>query len=177
VGDNPDRILPGQVLTARLGSHAAYGRVTVAAAYRPQHAVASGGGVAPGDRTWGITYGYPNYCGDDDGDGWDVNCQTREAPAAQPQQASYSAPSYSGGSYSGSGGMQSCIIARESGGSSQVMNGTGHYGLYQFAYGTWVANGGSPGSFGHASVAEQNQVFNNTVRSSGYSAWTPYDGC
>jgi len=100
----------------------------------------------------------------DDGGGY-------RAPAAQ--QASYSATA----SYSGSGGMQSCIIARESGGNSQVMNATGHYGLYQFAYGTWVANGGSPGSFGHASVSEQNQVFANTVRSSGYSAWTPYDGC
>lgn len=79
--------------------------------------------------------------------------------------------------YSGSSSMQSCIIGRESGGNSQVMNGSGHYGLYQFSEGTWVANGGSPSTFGHASVAEQNQVFDNTVAASGYSAWQPYDGC
>lgn len=78
----------------------------------------------------------------------------------------------------GYGGFQACVIRRESGGSSQVMNGTGHYGLYQFSYPTWVRYGGSPGSFGHASVAEQNQVFANAMATPGGAGnWAPYDGC
>lgn len=79
--------------------------------------------------------------------------------------------------YHGSSGMQQCIIARESGGNAQVMNATGHYGLYQFSEATWVASGGSAATFGHASVAEQNQVFANAVAARGYSDWAAYDGC
>jgi Transglycosylase-like domain len=79
--------------------------------------------------------------------------------------------------YSGSGSFQSCVIARESGGNSQVMNASGHYGLYQFSAATWAAYGGSPSSFGHASVAQQNQVFNNAIAAGGQSNWAPYDGC
>jgi LysM repeat protein len=87
-------------------------------------------------------------------------------------------PPQSGGTFSGSGGFQSCVIAAESGGNAQVMNSTGHYGLYQFSYSTWVANGGPPGDFGHASVSEQNQVFYNTIaKPGGYMNWSPYDGC
>lgn len=83
----------------------------------------------------------------------------------------------SSSSYSGSGGMQSCIIAAESGGNPGIWNASGHWGLYQFSYDTWVAHGGSPGDFGTASVAEQNQVYYNTVAVDGYSDWAPYDGC
>lgn len=102
--------------------------------------------------------------------------------ASSAQQTSYQqpnpAPQHSASTtYNGSGGMQQCIIARESGGNSQVMNSSGHYGLYQFSEQTWVAHGGNPGSFGNASVAEQNSVFQNTVAADGYSDWTPYDGC
>jgi len=79
--------------------------------------------------------------------------------------------------YSGSTSMQRCIIARESGGNSQVMNSSGHYGLYQFSASTWAASGGNPADFGHASVAEQNQAFYNAVAKRGYSDWSPYDGC
>jgi hypothetical protein len=79
--------------------------------------------------------------------------------------------------YSGSGSFQSCVIARESGGNSQVMNFSGHYGLYQFSASTWAAYGGSPSLFGHASVAQQNQVFNNAIAAGGQSNWSAYDGC
>ena len=79
--------------------------------------------------------------------------------------------------YSGSGSFQSCVIARESGGDSQVLNSSGHYGLYQFSSSTWAAYGGSPSSFGNASVAEQNQVFNNAIAAGGQSNWSAYDGC
>jgi len=85
----------------------------------------------------------------------------------------------SGGSYSGgaSSSFEACVIARESGGNSQVMNASGHYGLYQFSESTWVAYGGSAASFGHASAAEQHQVFSNAVARGGQSNWSPYDGC
>ena len=104
------------------------------------------------------------------------------APAPAPVAATSYAPaqataSVSGGTYSGGGGFQSCVIARESGGNSQVMNSSGHYGLYQFSASTWAAYGGSAASFGHASVAEQNQVFNNAIAQGGQSNWAPYDGC
>src|SRR6185437_14420177 len=108
------------------------------------------------------------------------------APAPAPAPVTSTATSYapvqataavSSGTYSGGGGFQSCVIARESGGNSQVMNSSGHYGLYQFSASTWQAYGGSAASFGHASVAEQNQVFNNAIAQGGQSNWSPYDGC
>ncbi len=89
--------------------------------------------------------------------------------------ASYSNASYSGGTPGGSFGA--CVVARESGGNSQVMNASGHYGLYQFSASTWAAYGGSPGSFGSASVAQQNQVFANALAAGGQSNWSAYDGC
>ena len=102
------------------------------------------------------------------------------APVAAPAAASASAPTQAtaSGSYSGaSGSYQACVIARESGGNSQVMNSSGHYGLYQFSASTWQAYGGSAADFGHASVAEQNRVFSSAIAQGGQSNWSPYDGC
>jgi hypothetical protein len=109
---------------------------------------------------------------DNDGDEW-------HSPAHAVSPARHSAPvSYAGnvnpGSYSG---FQRCVITRESGGNSQVMNSSGHYGLYQFSLPTWEAYGGSAADFGHASVAEQNRVFANAMARGGQSNWSPYDGC
>jgi LysM repeat protein len=78
---------------------------------------------------------------------------------------------------SGNSSFQQCVIARESGGNSQVMNSSGHYGLYQFSASTWAAYGGNPADFGNASVGEQNQVFANAMAAGGQSNWSPYDGC
>ena len=89
--------------------------------------------------------------------------------------ASTSNLAYTGGVPGGAFGA--CVIARESGGNAQVMNATGHYGLYQFSAATWAAYGGNPADFGHASVAEQNQVFANALAAGGQSNWAPYDGC
>lgn len=99
------------------------------------------------------------------------------AAAVSSTRSSYHASYSSGGTYHGSGSMQQCIISRESGGNSQVMNSSAHYGLYQFSASTWAAHGGNPGDFGHASVGEQNQVYYATVAADGYSDWAPYDGC
>jgi LysM repeat protein len=86
-------------------------------------------------------------------------------------QAAYSEPTALAGSF------QQCVISRESGGDAQAMNGSGHYGLYQFSYSAWVAAGGNPGDFGNASVSEQNQVFATAYAQDGTSPWAPYDGC
>jgi hypothetical protein len=97
------------------------------------------------------------------------------APAAAPQGA---APVQVAGTYTGANGsFQACVIAAESGGNSQVMNSSGHYGLYQFSASTWAEYGGNPADFGHATVAEQNQVFENAMAAGGASNWAPYDGC
>jgi hypothetical protein len=123
--------------------------------------------------------------------------QLRYAPAPPPPPVVHTAArvtyhhavrhSYAASSGSGSGygnvnpgsysGFQACVISRESGGNSQVMNSSGHYGLYQFSAGTWAAYGGNPADFGHASAAEQTGVFNTAMAQGGQSNWSPYDGC
>jgi len=97
------------------------------------------------------------------------------APVISDFSPALSASAYSGGGPGGAFGQ--CVIARESGGQAQVMNATGHYGLYQFSASTWSAYGGSPADFGHASVAEQDQVFANALAAGAQSNWSAYDGC
>jgi LysM repeat protein len=87
------------------------------------------------------------------------------------------APAETVSTYSGDGGFTSCVIAAESGGNAQVMNASGHYGLYQFSASTWEEYGGSASDFGDATVAEQNQVFDNALAAGGQSNWSAYDGC
>jgi len=80
----------------------------------------------------------------------------------------------------GTGGMsafQACVIQRESGGNPSAVNpSSGAGGLYQFLPSTWQALGHS-GLPENASVAEQNQAFQQEYAQSGTSAWSPYDGC
>jgi hypothetical protein len=103
---------------------------------------------------------------------------TMEQAATVPQASSeVAAPAQSASTYTGSGSFQECVISSESGGNSQVMNSSGHYGLYQFSSSTWAEYGGNPAEFGDASVAEQNQVFDNAIAAGGQSNWSAYDGC
>ncbi len=88
------------------------------------------------------------------------------------------APAQTQSTHTGStSSFQACVIAAESGGNPQVMNSSGHYGLYQFSASTWAEYGGNPADFGDASVAEQNQVFDNAIAAGGASNWSQYDGC
>jgi LysM repeat protein len=102
---------------------------------------------------------------------------TEETSATSSSSSSSSTSTESSSTYSGTTAFQECVISRESGGDSQVMNSSGHYGLYQFSASTWAAYGGNPADFGNASVAEQNQVFDNAIADGGESNWAPYDGC
>jgi hypothetical protein len=96
------------------------------------------------------------------------------SPASTAEAAPVQTESTSTGS---SGSFQACVIAAESGGNSQVVNASGHYGLYQFSASTWAEYGGNAADFGDASVAEQNQVFDNAMAAGGASNWSLYDGC
>lgn len=102
---------------------------------------------------------------------------THSVAQSAPQAASGAADVAAVVNPSGYSGFQACVIRAESGGNSQITNATGHWGLYQFSYSTWVAHGGAPGDFGHASVEEQGRVFWNTVAADGTSDWSPYDSC
>jgi Transglycosylase-like domain/LysM domain len=102
---------------------------------------------------------------------------TDQSDAGQSASAGGSQPEQSASTYTGSSSFQDCVIASESGGNSQVMNSSGHYGLYQFSSSTWAEYGGNPADFGDASVAEQNQVFDNAIAAGGQSNWSAYDGC
>ena len=128
-----------------------------------------------GGKTWGVTQGYPNWCGDGDGDGWDVSCTAR---STAPPVSTYRAPAPAASSYSGApGSFQACVIRAESGGNPQAVNASsGAGGLYQFLPSTWAALGFS-GLPENASVATQNAAFAKAYAQSGTSPWAPYDGC
>jgi hypothetical protein len=99
------------------------------------------------------------------------SASTAEAEAAPAPALTESTDTGSTGSF------QACVISAESGGNPQVMNSSGHYGLYQFSASTWAEYGGDPADFGDATVAAQNQVFDNAIAAGGASNWSLYDGC
>lgn len=101
--------------------------------------------------------------------------QQESIEQAAPARTASSVPS---SGYAVSSAFQACVIRAESGGNAQAWNPSGHYGLYQFSAATWAAYGGSPADFGHASAAEQTQVFDSAMATGGgASNWSPYDGC
>ena len=103
---------------------------------------------------------------------------TQTAPAQQADPPAQSSGLFGSLGVIPGGAFGQCVVERESGGNPQVMNSTGHYGLFQFSYSTWVAYGGNPADFGHATIAEQEQVFANALASpGGENNWAPYDGC
>jgi len=176
-GKNADAINVGQHLAincAYVPSQLRYASPPKTVSYTfTARASGGGGGGDPYD-------GHKGDCGDGDGDGMDASC-TAIFGTHQGGGAILVHRSSSGGmgnvNPSNYSGFQQCVITRESGGNSQVMNSSGHYGLYQFSASTWQAYGGSAGSFGHASASEQTQVFNNAMAQGGQSNWSPYDGC
>ena len=160
VGANPNLLTIGERL--RIPSAAA--AVRLAESYRPAAVVVP---VSPAPATPQPVSVQPASAQTQE-----VSEQQTEAQAPAPAQtqapAQASAPA---------GSFQQCVISRESGGQSQVMNGSGHYGLYQFSDAAWVASGGNPADFGNASAAEQNHVFASAYAKFGTSPWAPYDGC
>jgi len=156
---NPDLILAGQVLHLsawhpqaawlyRAGKAAdgppGAGRQAVHRAIR--RAVRTGDG-----RIWGVTYGYPNYCCDGDGDGWDVSCgraaARHAAGGAVARPARRSAVTYAGSGVYSYGALEALWISAggpawaasaaaavaecESGGRVDAHNPSGATGLWQ----------------------------------------------
>jgi hypothetical protein len=137
---------------------------------------ASGGGGGGGDPY----DGHHGDCGDGDGDGMDAPCSVifpNHGSGGTVQVTRRSTGGMGNVNPASYSGFQQCVITRESGGNSQVMNSSGHYGLYQFSASTWQAYGGSAASFGHASASEQTRIFNNAMARGGQNNWSPYDGC
>ena len=100
------------------------------------------------------------------------------APSAT--ESTYQAPTYQApaSTYAGApGSFQSCVIARESGGSATAVNSqSGAGGLYGFLPSTWQSLGYS-GLPENAPVSVQNQAFQREYSLAGTSPWGPYDGC
>jgi len=93
---------------------------------------------------------------------------------ARTYHSTYTAPT---GTYHGSGGYESCVISRESGGNPHAVNtSSGAGGLYQFLPSTWSSLGYS-GSPQNAPVSVQRQAFQRLYAQAGTSPWSPSDGC
>lgn len=92
--------------------------------------------------------------------------------AARTGTGAYNAPA--AGNVGGTFGA--CVRQRENTNSYAWGTGDGG-GAYQFEPSTWVAYGGSPGSYGNASPAEQDAVFQNALNRGGQGAWSQFDGC
>lgn len=194
IGADPDLIRPGQMLrpacyqapaTARRSgpAHAAASHDLVPVpGYQPRHS-ARRAAVRHG-RTWGITYGYPNYCGDGDGDGWDIPCaRLRPRPAHRKTATAAAATRQVPGrtytrTYTGvPGSFQACVIQRESSGRANAVNpASGAGGLYGFLPSTWRSLGYS-GLPENAPVWEQDQAFQREYALDGVAPWRPSDGC
>jgi hypothetical protein len=132
IGNDPNLIYPGQFLVIPKCTHADPPGYTPAG--RPLHV--SG-------KIWGITYGYPNYCGDGDKDGWDEACGHSHASSLPvASSAAYSGSgvySYSGlenlwvsaGGPSWAEAAAATIAECESGGRVYAYNPSGATGLWQ----------------------------------------------
>ncbi|HZC60499.1 MAG TPA: LysM peptidoglycan-binding domain-containing protein [Streptosporangiaceae bacterium] len=70
------------------------------------------------------------------------------------------------------GSFQQCVAWRESGNNPTASSS----GLYGILPSTWASLGYS-GTAGSASVAQQNQAFQQLYAQDGTSPWAPYDGC
>ena len=186
---NPNLIFPGQVLV--VGSSSSASLTSYQTTYSATDADHDGDYDAPGSAEAPAvhTYSAPVQ-------------HTYSAPVqptySAPVQPTYSAPvqhtssapsvktvtaapvshtSASSSSAAPTSSFQACVIKKESSGNANAMNSSGHYGLYQFDMSTWQSGGGSASTFGHASVAQQNAVFNSVFAARGTQPWASYDGC
>ena len=86
--------------------------------------------------------------------------------------ASTSTPAASTSGGSAPSSFQQCVSWRESGNNPTASSS----GLYGILPSTWASLGYS-GTAGSASVAQQNQAFQQLYAQDGTSPWAPYDGC
>jgi LysM repeat protein len=105
----------------------------------------------------------------------DEGSSTTSQPAASEGTSSSSSSSSTVTSSGGGGApssFQQCVAWRESGNNPTASSA----GLYGILPSTWASLGYS-GTAGEASVAQQNQAFQQLYAQDGTSPWAPYDGC
>jgi len=130
------------------------------------------------DGLYEATYGSAAHASGICSDGVLSNDAGRNCPDGLYERTYGSARTYRANTASGTGrvlpgyggGSSNPMVnpACESGGNSQVVSSNGMYwGKYQFDRSTWVAHGGSPGSYGNANEAMQDQIAARVT----YDAW------
>lgn len=98
--------------------------------------------------------------------------------AVAPASAAPAVGSAGHGAHRGYPDARTCVADTENGGSYGRSSNPSHFGKYQFSRSTWAEYGGNPATWGSASPAEQDAVFERAWRSpGGPSNWLPYDGC
>jgi LysM domain/Transglycosylase-like domain len=110
----------------------------------------------------------------------DEGSSTTSQPAASEGSTTSSSSSTSSGTASSTAGastgapgsFQQCVAWRESGDNPTASSA----GLYGILPSTWASLGYS-GTAGEASVAQQNQAFQQLYAQDGTAPWAPYDGC
>lgn len=190
IGADPNLIYPGQRLNLsrctdppqllHLGStYHAPARVTVTTSHASTSHASTG-------KVWGVTQGYPNWCGDGDGDGWDVKCvttHTATAPASSSQRVSAAHRAYNSsyrGTYSYQGLEDLWIAAGgpawaaahaaeiamcESGGNPGAYNPSGATGLWQ------ILGSVVPGNLYNPYVNALNAVSKFRASGENFSQW------
>jgi LysM repeat protein len=99
------------------------------------------------------------------------SASTGYSSSAGTSSASTGTSATSGGG-SAPSSFQQCVAWRESGNNPTASSA----GLYGILPSTWASLGYS-GTAGSASVAQQNQAFQQLYAQDGTSPWAPYDGC
>jgi LysM repeat protein len=100
------------------------------------------------------------------------SASTGTSSASTGTSASTSTPAASTSTGSSPSSFQQCVAWRESGNNPTASSS----GLYGILPSTWASLGYS-GTAGSASVAQQNQAFQQLYAQDGTSPWAPYDGC
>ena len=108
--------------------------------------------------------------------GYSSSAGTSSASTGYSSSAGTSSASTGTSATSGGGSapssFQQCVAWRESGNNPTASSA----GLYGILPSTWASLGYS-GTAGSASVAQQNQAFQQLYAQDGTSPWAPYDGC
>lgn len=97
---------------------------------------------------------------------------TRGVPPRTPPTYGAATPSYA------PTGLAACIVAHESGGNPQAVNGQYH-GIAQWSHEAWMRHGGGKYASDPLGASKQQQliVLSDGISRYGCRDWCPYDGC
>jgi hypothetical protein len=186
IGSNPNLIYPGQKLDLARCTDPPELLHLGSGYHAPRHRQAAQRAVRhAGGKTWGVTYGYPNKCGDGDHDGWDVPCTALRQPPRTGRVIRHTtrrffSASRTAGHYS-YGGLEQLWIAAggpswaasaaaavaecESGGNVYAHNPSGATGLFQ------ILGAVRPGNLYDPMVNAENAVAKFEASGNTWSQW------